>query len=140
MGLPGRLKVKLLTSPWALCEGCTHCPAAVLRLMLPILETSGREAGTSQTVRPWGGDSLPHEVALPVTQQCRPRLCCAWGRTASLGHNTCLPSSSPSHEMFLQTRPLSTSRALDPCLRLCFHGPGHETGGNPGVPLLKIAQ
>lgn len=96
--------------------------------------TSKTSPGKVRTVLPQGG-------AFPVTQQCRP-LCCASGGPSLLHHISSRPPSlalPASHEMFPQRCSVITSCALDPCLRLHFQRPGHETGGNPGVPLLKIA-
>lgn len=115
--------------------GCAHCPAAVLRPVLTILETSAEGVRDRESLIPHSrldpGMVRPCDSAMQATV-----LSLRWDTLAA---PRLLSGSPASREMFLQTRPVSTSCALDPCLRLHFQGLGRETGGNPGVPHLKIA-
>lgn len=62
------IKVKRLMPPWTLCTGCDHCPAAVLRPMLSVLETSQREPETQPVESP-----IPHRQLDPSKVTALPR-------------------------------------------------------------------
>lgn len=122
--------------------GCAHCPAAVprpeTRAVLTILETS------AEGVRDMAESLIPHRRLDPgkvgsCDSAMQATVLSPRRDTSAAPHLLSASCSPASRETFLQTRSVSTSCALDPCLRLHFQGPGHETGGNPGVPLLKIA-